>query len=243
MTDTHITLPDNMPTRMRQLPRDDVGRPIPWFVPIVDGKHDFRFTDVAKIVTAWKEELCFVCGRKLTRARHPATVPRGTFVAGPMCVINRTSAEPPSHADCAEWSAKACPFMVRPGKIRRDTNMPDEVMEPAGIMIERNPGVAALIDSERWMAYKVPDGHGGQGILFSFDRIVGIRWMTGGRNASAAEVLTSIDTGIHALAEVAEQEHGAMRALASKTRNAIRWIPGEFKRADYPNVARVLEHL
>lgn len=37
-----ITLPDQLPSHMKQLKRDDVGRPVPWFVAWVDGKPDFR---------------------------------------------------------------------------------------------------------------------------------------------------------------------------------------------------------
>jgi hypothetical protein len=36
---------------------------------------------------------------------------RWSFVVGPMCGINRNSAEPPSHKECAQWSARNCPFL------------------------------------------------------------------------------------------------------------------------------------
>ena len=40
-----------------------------------------------------------------------------------------------------------------------------------------------------------------------------------------------------------QQQQRASEDAAAKTRNALRWIPGEFSRADYPNIAAVLEHL
>ena len=69
MIDTVRTPPD-MPPRMKQLQRDKVGRPIPWFVPEVNGEYDFRFTDMEKIVLAIQQELCFICGQKLNRVKN-----------------------------------------------------------------------------------------------------------------------------------------------------------------------------
>jgi hypothetical protein len=240
MIDT-VRTPPEMPPRMRQLQKDKVGRPIPWFVPQVDGEYDFRFTDMQKIVLAIKGELCFICGQKLNRVKN-SHAPKGTFVAGPMCLINRTSAEPPNHTDCAEWSSKACPFLTKPMKVRRTSDMPEEVAEPAGVMIERNPGVTALIESERWSYFKVPDGMGGQGILFNFDRITTVRWMAEGWAASTDQVLTSIETGLPQLIEISADEPGALRALAMKTRGALRWLPS-FDTAEYPVIGDLLRHL
>lgn len=242
MTDTTtITLPPDMPSRMRQLPRDSVGRPVPWFVPKVKGKYDFRFTDSAKIVKAIKGELCFVCGERLHRIRG-AHAPRGTFVAGPMCLINRTSAEPPNHHDCAVWSSRACPFLTKPLRIRRLSDMPEDV-SVAGVMIDRNPGASALIDSDRWQFFTVPDGQGGKGVLFNMDRITSVRWMAEGGAATADQVMASIESGIPSLIGLAEKQDGAMRALAIKTRAALRWLPGEVDMAEYPTVAGVLARL
>lgn len=242
MTTATIQLPPDMPAHMKQLKRDSVGRPIPWFVPYIEGEPDFRFTDMEKIVTAITGQRCFVCGDRLNRVRHSSN-PKGTFVAGPMCLINRTSAEPPNHSDCAEWSSKACPFLTKPRKIRRTSDMPEDAIEPAGVMIERNPGVTALIESERWSYFTVPDGMGGKGILFTFDRITNVRWMSEGWAASTEQVLTSIETGLPALVEMAESETGGMRALSIKARSALRWMPGKFDVSDYPVIESLLGHL
>lgn len=239
-----VTLPPDMPPTMRRLPRDEVGRPIPFFAAIVDGKHDFRFMDGKKLVEAVVKQLCWVCGQRLHRRNRMEDVPRGTFVAGPMCLINRTSAEPPSHAACAEWSAKACPFLTKPLKNRRSTDMPEDVTSPAGISIERNPGVTALIDSEVWQFYRVGANQAGanDGVLCSFSRVTSVRWMSGGKNATNSEVLESIETGIGQLIEMAAMEAGGTRALAHKTRDAMRWV-GHVDTAQYPLIASVLAEL
>src|SRR5439155_15335159 len=101
-----------LPERIKALPVDERGYPIPWFVDYVNGKPEFRAMDQHKWVRALKEKLCWVCGQPLGRMM--------TFVAGCMCGINRTSAEPPSHYDCALWSAKNCPFLNNPDMVRRE---------------------------------------------------------------------------------------------------------------------------
>ena len=84
--------------RMKDLPIDSRGYPVPWFVAWVDGIPEFRASDGEKFYLAIKKDLCWVCGNKLGAFK--------TFVSGPMCGINRNTAEPPCHLDCAEWSAK-----------------------------------------------------------------------------------------------------------------------------------------
>jgi hypothetical protein len=232
-----------MPTRMRQLPRDGVGRPIPFFAAEVDGVHDFRLMDGAKLVAAVREQLCWVCGTRLGRV-HGSTAPKGTFVAGPMCVVNRTSAEPPSHFECAEWSAKACPFLTKPAKVRREGDLPDNLAETPGIMIARNPGVTALIDCNKWRYYRVGSEveGAGDGVLFNFTQVVNVRWMARGALALTTDVMEAIESGLPALVEMAETEDGAMRALAFKMRDALKWVGGADTR-DYPTIAKVLLEL
>jgi hypothetical protein len=57
-----------MPARMRDLPLDERGYPVPWFVAWVDGKPEFRAMDRHKFVTAIREKRCWVCaGFAITR--------------------------------------------------------------------------------------------------------------------------------------------------------------------------------
>lgn len=232
MSEHKVALPPDMPSAMRnQLKRDDVGRPIPFFVEYVDGKPDFRIMSSTNFMRAIRENLCWICGTKLTRRT-------GVFVAGPMCVINGTSAEPPSHYACARWSAQACPFLTKPAKERRETRLPEGVTDAPGVMIDRNPGVTALITSKSWKPFHPP---GESGILFHFS-IERCEWMSEGREATPDEVLESVETGIGLLAKVAAEEgHSAEVALAFQTQMALdRWFP-PFAPHKYPTIAGVLE--
>src|SRR5262245_2742625 len=94
-----------VPERMRKLPLHR-GYPVPWFVEWIEGVPDFRIMDGRKLVRAVKEKRCWVCGELM-----------GSYLAftiGPMCAVNRISAEPPSHRECASFSARGCPFLTRP---------------------------------------------------------------------------------------------------------------------------------
>jgi hypothetical protein len=215
MTDTPVRVPPNMPGRMRQLPRDTVGRPIPFFAAEVEGKHDFRVMDPLRLAEAITQRRCFVCGQRLN-------VASATFVVGPMCVVNRVSGEPPNHRDCAEWSVRACPFLSKPAKERRETNLPEGATEGAGgIMIHRNPGVSALVTARSWYVEHVPNG-----IVLRIREIKNVTWWAEGRLATRSEVQESIDTGLPLLRSVAEQEGpAAERDLERMVGNAQKWLP------------------
>ena len=233
-----VTLPDGMPTPMRNLRRDDVGRPVPFFVQWIDGKPDFRIMNPNSYTRCIQEGLCWLCGQRIRRTtKYPV------FVAGPMCVVNGTSAEPPSHYDCAAWSARACPFLVNPVKVRREAGIPeDKVGVVGGIAITRNPGVTALIAAERWHLF--PDVRNG-GVLVHFEPH-SVEWITEGRAATSEEVLASIDSGLPALIQMAEEqdaeegEAGAMEHLQRLVYKTIsRWVPfGPWSQFD--NITKVL---
>lgn len=138
-----------LPQRMANLPIDSRGFPVPWFVEWIDGKPDFRVMSGEKFIRAIKFNLCWCCGQPMGAYK--------VFVAGPMCGINRTSAEPPSHRECAEFAAKACPFLTIPKMTRNDRNLPAHE-KPAGEMIARNPGVTMLWTTK---AYKPFEADGG----------------------------------------------------------------------------------
>jgi hypothetical protein len=101
-----------LPGRMLGLPVDKRGYPVPWFVDWLDGEPEFRAMDPEKWAKAIKRKLCWVCGQQLGT--------RFSFVLGPMCGINRTTAEPPCHLDCARWSARNCPFLTAQMTRRRE---------------------------------------------------------------------------------------------------------------------------
>jgi hypothetical protein len=215
-------LPPNMPRAMRQLPRDSVGRPVPFFVEWIDGVPDFRIMNSKNLVRALREDLCWVCGERLTRNRLARTGYSGTFVAGPMCLVNGTSAEPPNHYACAEWSAKACPFLSMPKKVRREANKPAGAEDAPGFAIMRNPGVAALITTGNWSVFR-PEGGG---ILIHFEAVRDVEWICEGREATAEEVAASIDSGLPTLYAMANEEGPeAVAALETMVRMAMKWVP------------------
>lgn len=124
-----------LPDRMRRLAIDARGYPVPWFVDWFDGKPDFRVIDTPKLGIAHNQKLCWICG-----------TPRGVhlaFAIGPMCVVNRTTSEPPAHYECAHFAVRACPFMILPKAQRRESNLPEQRHQAEG-HITRNPGAAAI---------------------------------------------------------------------------------------------------
>lgn len=209
-----------MPGRIERLPRDRVGRPVPWFVAWIDGVPDFRVVKPGATREAMRGGLCWICGVPFQRQEDRA------FLIGPMCVVNRVSAEPPSHRDCAVYSARVCPFLATPNMVRRDRHMPEGAEQPAGIMIRRNPGVA-LVWVTRYKAWGTrSDGDGGT--LFDIGDPKTALWFAQGREAGRAEVLASIDSGLPILREMAEQDGpAAVAELASMHERALCHVPAE----------------
>lgn len=200
-----------LPVRMLSLKIDDRGYPVPFFVAWVDVRPDHRIVDPHKMVLCLNKSVCWLCGDIL--GTHKA------FVAGPMCVINRTSAEPPSHLECAEFAVRACPFMTRPMAKRRVANMPEELMAPAGMMIERNPGVTAIYVT-RSFTTRVHDDKP----LITMGVPTDVTWWAEGRWASREEVMHSIETGIPILENLCFDDKDRDE-LATFKRQALLLLP------------------
>jgi hypothetical protein len=194
---------------MQTLPVDGRGYPVPWFVQWVDGEGqpvaagaagavpEFRAMDPAKWVRAVRDGVCWVCGDRLGRYK--------TFVIGPMCGINRTTAEPPCHTECAEWATRNCPFLSRPTMVRRADEVSQRgAAEVAGEMIARNPGVTLLWTTCRSTVFN--DGQGRP--LIEIGPPLEVRWYASGRVATRAEVAESVRTGLPLLREVAVAHDG-----------------------------------
>lgn len=184
-----------MPGRIARLKRDDKGRPVPYFVAWKDGVPDFKVVSAVKVSECAINRVCWICGEKLGKFL--------AFVIGPMCSVNRISAEPPSHFECAKYAAQACPFLAHPQMQRRDSkiHLPDEVRDPPGIYFDRNPGVTLV-----WVTtdYK-PFVHDG-GLLFDLGEPTTWIWYAEGRLATRAEVSMSFETGLGKLYDIAESE-------------------------------------
>lgn len=204
----------SLPPRMRHLPVDSRGYPVPWFVGWVDGVPDFRVLGPGKREQAVKETRCWICGRQ--RGKY------GAFVIGPMCAINRISSEPPSHRECAEFAIQSCPFMMRPQAKRREAGLPEEATEPDGIMITRNPGVYLLWVSQDWQP--VSDNKGGW--LIHVGTPTSVSWWREGRSATRAEVQESFDSGCPILGNAATEDgEDAVANYERELARALKLLP------------------
>ena len=201
----HLELPE----RMRYLPIDDRGYPVPKFVPKINGKWEFRGFDPEHMVICVRHKKCWLCGNPL--GKHL------TFPIGPMCMINRCISEPPSHLTCAEYGVRACPFLANPAMRRNEKNMPAH--EVAGISIRRNPGVIALWTTLSYRIIKPPNG----GVLFEIGDPEHVEFYCEGRRATREEILHSIETGLPFLRKEAAQDGpGALQELDRRLEAAMK---------------------
>ena len=218
-----------LPRAMQSLPVDKRGYPVPAFVDWINGEPDFRVMSGTHLLRSITDKVCWVCGQKLFDEM--------VFVVGPMCGINRISAEPPSHRQCAQFSAKACPFLMRPHMTRRDGDMPEGSGTAPGIAITRNPGVTLLWFTRKYEVLRVPRGIEGvgDGLLFEFGKAFQTEWYKQGRAATRAEALESIETGLPFLREANELQFvndpagkAAAEALIVQRQHELeRWLPRE----------------
>jgi len=167
-----------LPARMQDLPVDERGYPIPEFVSRLDGKRDFRAVSLDHLAKCIRDDVCWVCGQALDALK--------VFVIGPLPALQGISNEPPSHAECAEFAAKACPFLLLPQAKHRPVDSP-EVRKMRGAMRGDNPGVCCLY-TVRGYAYS----EGPKGVLFRTGRATQVEWYTLGRKATRDEVLAAI---------------------------------------------------
>lgn len=209
------------PKFMQNLPIDKRGYPVPWFVDWINGEPEFRAMDMRKFLKAINQHLCWTCGTTLFGEE--------VFVIGPMCAVNRISSEPPSHRECAQYSALNCPFLSKPHMTRRtDEQFNAEKKPSAGVMLERNPGVTLLWFSRHHRLQNVKGRPGaGDGVLFQLGRPFRVEWYKQGRPATRAEVLESIESGLPIIREVAQKHDGTegILLLERQITTAMRLVP------------------
>lgn len=221
-----------LPERMRKLPVRN-GYPVPFFVAwlrdgqevrppdIADAKPDFRIMSQQALVACHARKLCWVCGQ--IRGAYMS------FVVGPMCAVNRVSSELPSHRECAEWSARNCPFLARPHMVRGGKAKPEGTTTPAGIGLDRNPGVALVWTTREYTPLRVPaTEHSTAGVLFRFGDPTDVTWWAEGRPATREEVEESMRTGLPALEEACEYDADpadSRRALEAQVERARELLP------------------
>lgn len=201
-----------MPSRIRALPvHPEFRLPLPWFCQ--QNPADFRVVRPGAFNRAHTQQRCWICGGP----RYPK---RLAFVVGPMCVVTGTSSEPPSHPECARFAAQACPFLANPRMRRNEKDLP--AGEMPGVAIMRNPGVAAIVTTDRYDLF----GDGRGGVLVAMGPPRQVDWFREGRAASRAEVQESIATGLPALLpEAAKDGPEGMTALNDRLLATDRWLP------------------
>jgi hypothetical protein len=158
------------------------------------GVPDFRCIGLGKLVKAIHQRCCWLCGEPLGVWQ--------TYAIGPMCIVNRvtSTSEPPSHLDCAEYAARACLFLTKPGMRRNEKDLPEE-RNVAGVMIPRNPGVVAL-----WITRSSKPFNVSNGVLFDLGEPERILWYCEGRTATRAEVEASVASGLPLLEAEADKD-------------------------------------
>ncbi len=165
-----------MPESIAALERDHRGLPIPWFVRRpANGPIDFRVMDTNRHQQALKERRCWVCGEPLGKEM--------AFVGGPLSAAQRLYSDPPAHPDCAEFSAKACPFLAIPTAHRREANKPADLECIPG-QVATNPEVVGILITDGFE----PLGRG----VTRANPAIRILWYHEGRQASRREIKAAI---------------------------------------------------
>jgi hypothetical protein len=222
-----ISLPE-LPRRMQKLRKDERGYPVPYFVcwfgfdgkpahglPGEDDKPDFRYANQGFRYLAFNKGLCWLCG-------EPVGVHK-VYVIGPMCVVNRTTSEPACHRDCAEFAAKACPFLIHPREKRNEKGLDPLVQGPGGMMIGRNPGCVALYETPTAVMLPTPEQGGW---VIRLGAPARVDWWAEGRRALRGEVMASIDSGYPILlAEAGKDGLEAIDQLGRMHVAAMRLLP------------------
>jgi len=202
------------PGRIKRLPIDHRGFYVPSFVAWIDGQADHRVVAPGKIAEAYTNKVCWICGAPLGRFL--------AFLVGPMCTVSRTVPEPPSHRECAEYAAKACPFLARPHAHRREVGLPEEYINASGIPIDRNPGVVCVWITRSFAPFQAYGGNAG--VLFRLGTPVETRWFCEGRAATRDEVLASLESGLPLLRAEC-RERSELVALEMQTQRAMMLLP------------------
>ena len=77
-----------------------------------------------------------------------------------------------------------------------------EHLEPAGIMLRRNPRVTLIWVTDSYRPFKAQGG----GVLFRIGDAGRVEYFAEGRVATRDEIMASIDSGMPILREMAEQD-------------------------------------
>ncbi len=200
----------NAPLRIGRLSVDHRGIPVPWFVSWRDGKPLFPVIDGAKLTVAWSDELCWVCGEKLGSYR--------AWVMGPMSVIEGATPEPPSHKECAEFSACNCPHLsTHTAKYsEKYSDSPNYV--PQENISKIRSCVTAIWTTKRRGATPF---QAGKGLLFALENPTRIEWYAHGRAATSCEIQDAIAIVLPTLKRTAEAQ-----GRKAEFERRLEWLKG-----------------
>jgi hypothetical protein len=204
-----------IPERLKRLPIDDRGYPIPWFASVVKGKPDLRLADPLKFARAVRARRCWICGGGLGKGL--------VFVVGPASTLSRETSEPPMHIDCAKFAVKACPFLVNPRARYRDAKLPETAVAPTGL-IKANPGAMALWVADTYALETDP--------MFGTLVIMGdpssVMWYARGERATRAQVLDAYELMLPTIrAKAASRGPQAMHQVEHELAEMEFWFPDE----------------
>lgn len=94
-----------LPQRMRALPVDSHGYPVPYFAQRDGCEPDYRRCDSERLAACVYYKRCCICGEQLGQYK--------AFVIDALSAVTRTSSMPPAHIECAKFAAKACPVIEK----------------------------------------------------------------------------------------------------------------------------------
>lgn len=198
------------PERVASLPISNRGYPVPFFAYIMpDGQPEFRVVDNDKAIQAVRDRLCWVCGKPLGAYK--------AFVIGPMCTVNKVSADGPCHLECAHYSVIACPFLVKPQMERREKGLPEH-QEKEG-MIKANPGVMAVWTTRHFSIAPV------KGLIFYLGQPEHVTWWKEGRPANREEVMKAFNNGLPRLFEFCQDDEDRENVVALANVAKSYWPP------------------
>lgn len=92
----------DIPKRMRHLPAYK-GLPIPYVQFVAADGPDFKAIDHGRVFEVLTDRLCGVCGQSLAESF--------AVIGGEKSIASRTFTDPPMHKECAQYAARACPYL------------------------------------------------------------------------------------------------------------------------------------
>lgn len=181
------------PDRIRRLPRDARGYPIPKFVKwLADAetgqlRPEFRIIDNEHMRRCTEHNLCWVCGGHMGVHK--------TFVIGVLSSVSGASGEPPSHRDCAEFAVQACPYLANPTAQRTlDDSKHGTVPLPGSV--DYKGSVNLTWTTQRYAVHQY-----GGGIIFLIGQPESVTWWREGRHATRQECVDALWAALPTLLE------------------------------------------